>query len=258
MTSTSFFITLHDLITTGSLKNCNRNQTTDNTGVEFATMSGSESEPLSALTKEERLRIAMRFTDVIRRHEAAAVLQSSSAIPTVDTLKKNDPLKPLRTFLETPGVKQGFMVVTVCLGVFVPVRRILLRVADQQWKLGTIFPDLLVTPIMAVTTAQCSLWAGSVYGSADYLHRLADTAATTHLSSPTVDAICNDPAVDETATGQSRRFDVEHTNSFTNSTLRNSWDPREQTIYALERALKACLERRESKDNFARSMDDEE
>ena len=171
-------------------------------------------------TVGQQLRTAMQLTDVIRRHDAG---------PKSTKEEDNDPLQPLRIFLETPGVKQSFMVATVCLGVFFPLRRVILRVADQQLKLGTIFPDLVVTPTMAVVTAQISLLAGSIYGSTAYLRRLADIPADEH--SPTVDAICNDPVV------TAALYNTHSSN--------NTWDPREQTIHAMQGALIACRVRRE-------------
>lgn len=221
---------------------------------------------MPAMTREKHLQTAMQVTDVIRRHEAATSA-AAAASPSTDSMKNDDPLQPLRNFLDTPGVMQGCMVATVCLGVFVPARRLLLRIADQQWKLGTIFPDLVLTPTMAVATAQCSLWAGSVYGSAAYLQRLAEIAAnTTTTQSLTVDAICND-AITGTATAtilESRRLDDEgEANFYDNASYSESktssdvsWDPREQTINALQRALKACRERREYQERYRR--DDEE
>jgi hypothetical protein len=178
----------------------------------------------------------MELTDVIRRHEAPKPVE-------------DDPLQPLRNFFETPGVMQGCMAAAVCLGIFVPARKSLLRVADQQMKLGVILPDLIVTPTMALFTAQCSLFAGSVYGSAAYLQRLAEMSA--EQKSPTVDAICNDPVV-VTALGNPMDswFDAVDNNG-----SNSSWDPREQAVSALQCALKACRERREYQEREAAASD---
>lgn len=180
-------------------------------------------------TPEQQLKTAMQLADVICRHEAATR-------PT-DVQSDNFALSWLRNSLEAPGVVHGCGVAAVCLCVLLPARRHFLRIADQQLKLGATFPDLIATAAVAVTTAQCSLWAGSVYGSAAYLERLADIPSTT--ASQTVDAICNDAAV--TAVLESR---------LDTSTIRHAdedgsgWDPRVKTVAALQRALKACRERR--------------
>lgn len=90
---------------------------------------------------------------------------------------------------------------------------------------------------MTVVTAQCCLWAGSVYGSAAYLQRLAEIPVTT--PSPTVDAICSDPvtvaAIDDP---------LGFSKDVNNNTKINIWDPREQAVIALQQALNTCRERR--------------
>jgi hypothetical protein len=194
--------------------------------------SGSDTPPdaqpaTTTFTREQQLRTAMKLTDVIRRQEA--LLQ-----PTLDG--DNDPLQSLRNFLETPGVKQGCMAATVCVGVLLPTRRFLLRVANQRLNLGTILPDLILTPALTVATAQFSLWAGSVYGSAAYLLRIAEIPVTT--PSPTVDAICSDPV-----TLAAFENPLWFSQGVISNTKNNSWDPREHAVLALQQALCTCRER---------------
>jgi hypothetical protein len=189
---------------------------------------------------------AMQIADVIRRHEIEAQLhqkaEEAKNSPVNPHQEPFDPLQPLRSILETPGVQQACFATVLGVALALPTRRFIMRVADRNWKLGTIFPDLIVTPTLAITVAQCALWTGSVYGSAAYLHRLADIASATGTSqSATLDSICNDPTVVSAAHWEKEPFlNVVRTESEV-----GSWDPRYATLLGLERALKACRERRE-------------
>jgi hypothetical protein len=196
--------------------------------------------------KDDGLWHAMQIADVIRRHEIEAQLhrtaKEAKKPPVTPRQEPFDPLQPLRSILETPGVQQACFATILGVAVALPTRRFIMRVADRNWNLGTIFPDLVVTPTLAITVAQCALWTGSVYGSAAYLHRLADIASATGTSqSATLDSICNDPTLVSAAHWEREQFvNVVHTESDG-----SSWDPRYATLLGLERALKACRERRE-------------
>jgi hypothetical protein len=213
-------------------------------------MAGAENSATSPTEKqyqkEDGLWNAMQIADVIRRHEIDAQLhrnaEEAKNSPITPQQEPFDPLQPLRSILETPGVQQACFATALGIAVALPTRRYIMRVADRNWKLGTIFPDLVVTPMLAITVAQCALWTGSVYGSAAYLHRLADIANATGTSqSATLDSICNDPIVLSTAHWEKEPFaNVVHTKSDV-----RSWDPRYATLRGLERTLKACRERRE-------------
>jgi hypothetical protein len=192
-----------------------------------------------------KLWTAIQIADVIRRHEVAHQAPQQPAAAAAS--QKDDPLHPLRTFLETPGVQQATVALVACLTFAIPTRRFVLHRADRYWKLGTIFPDLIVTPTLAIATAQCTLYVGSVYGSMTYLNRLAQVASTNSTRSPpssTLNAICNDPVViaatNENAGNESFQSNITHSSSF------NDWDPRYQAVLALEKALQACRETRQS------------
>lgn len=225
-------------------------------------MTNDQGQPLppDSSVRSDRLLTAVRLADVIRRVEGELIRATSSTTPSSSTSAAPsttaDPLKPLRTCLETPGVKEGVSTAALCLVILIPGRQWLLRTADRHWQLGTIFPDLIVTPTCAVIVAQCSLWSTSVFGSATYLNRLADIASPpptnnqsleqkqqqhplAHLlpHSPTVDSICNDPVMVEAMKSRPNKAAC-HDNS--SSSSMNNFDPREQTLLALDRALTAC------------------
>ena len=193
--------------------------------------SPADSSPGSALYNQ--LRISMALADLIRKQE-----------PQRDTPTEQN---RIRTFLLTPGVQQGFLTAVALTAVFVPVRRLFLRVAKNELNLGTIFPDLVVTPVMAMLTAQTALFVGSCYGSKAYLERLVTAAASTTSGGDTsnssmADAVCDAPV---TVAAMKLNYPKLWDGDYSSSSSSNSWDPRVQTVVSLQRALQRCRERRE-------------
>lgn len=180
---------------------------------------------------QDSLRAAMQLADVIRKHEQQNRETTTTKQGTTANDATDHPLQDVRDFLETPGVKEGCIAAGLCLGAFFPMRKVLLRIADQRLNLGTVFPDLIVTPPLVIMSFQIPLFAGTLYGSQRYMERLAAIPADS--PSPTADAICNDPIVISTMESQQNLV-----------TDDSAWDPRQQTVHVMQNALKNCQERR--------------
>jgi len=176
----------------------------------------------------QQVALAMDLTDVIRKHNA----------PVTNDEKNNG---FLRTFLMTPGVQQGFFTLFLCTAVAVPTRRFVLSVSKRQLNLGTVFPDLMITPALAMLTAQFALFTGSCYGCAAYLDRLANIAPT--APSPIADSVCNDPKFTQAATVNSNHGDAPPLLQLPDEDS-SSWDPRVSAVESMRRALQSCRERR--------------
>jgi len=169
---------------------------------------------LDALTQQ--VGMAMNLTDVIRKYEP-----------------ERDPEEGrVRQFLTTPGVQQGFVMLVLCTAVCIPTRRFVLHVSNKHLRLGTVFPDLMISPVLAMVTAQLSLFTGSCYGSAAYLDRLANIPVDS--PSTTADAVCHDDKFLQALSADSVAHVVVET---------KSWDPRQGTVQSLQRALQSCRER---------------
>jgi hypothetical protein len=187
---------------------------------------------------EDPLQLAMQFADVIRRHEKIS-------LDTKNQNKHDDRscggggaagqpqfLTRLYDFLDTPGVKEGCMSFALCCGVSIPTRRLLIRVADSVFKLGNIFPDLVVTPPLVIACVQIPFYMGSLYGSKSYLDRFRNNK---NMDRNVTNAICRDSW---TMSMLYDRYYLE-THSFDNLDP-DSWDTRQQTILALHAALLKC------------------
>lgn len=179
----------------------------------------------SASPLNQQVALAMDLADVIRKHNASTANE-----------EKKDGF--LRNFLMTPGVQQGFFTLCVCTAVAVPTRRFVLSVSKRQLNLGTVFPDLMISPALAMLTAQCALFTGSCCGCAAYLDRLANISPT--APSPIADAVCSDRKFTHAAMNSNQHAPPlllldEHN---------NSWDPRVSAVESLRRALQSCRERR--------------
>jgi hypothetical protein len=195
-----------------------------------------EPEVHSTVSPTELLHTAILIADTVRRYEQQSLAESAT-IPTT--------WFRLQTFFEVPGVSQGCAAACCGLALMIPVRRSLLRVCDKHWNLGTAFPDLVITPMLAIYLAQCSLWIGSLYGSSYYLNKLASIPTT--KSSQTADTICNDPSVIN-ASRLLSASSVPHALSNNPSIMRhylNEWDPQRNVSSALHDAVRSCQERRE-------------
>jgi hypothetical protein len=199
------------------------------------------------------LQTAMKLADVIRRKETEAAISTdvSAAGSSSSGSGSNDPLQPVQTFLQTPGVQQGIFTVVGCVLISIPTRRLVLHVSDKHLGLGRSFPDLVISPALAMLTGQSALYVGSLYGAKQYLQRLADFDHDGRyrdhrdgvVHSPILDSICGDAV---TVDALQIRDSPDYAYSW-NATAKldsaESWDPRVQTVQALQRALETCSKR---------------
>ena len=182
----------------------------------------------------------MNLTDVIRRHEGSS---SSGKKPTGVEDEENY----IRKWLTTPGVRQGCFTLVFCTAMAIPTRRWVLQKSRRQF--GTIFPDLVMTPILTLLIAQGTLLAGAFYGSAAYLDRLAQIPIT--APSSVADAVCHDTTFIEASSMESSRTSGSRSSSTTS--VSNTWDPRKSAVEAMERALQSCRDRRDFQQQEAAS-----
>jgi hypothetical protein len=165
--------------------NCSgKEQLSDNVNDDSFVLSLSTAMKVSDIIRQNVLSHQQQYQETVRRQQQQQQQQQFSLNENVsDTTKTNS-----RTYQYIPGMWQGGVAMIVCGGIMlVPVRTIILRFG-QRIGLGTIFPDLVVTPAMAVTTVQIGLYTGSIYGSIEHLQQLVSIPMT--ASSPTRDAIC--------------------------------------------------------------------
>lgn len=210
----------------------------------------SSSEQYSAPWPEaELLPRAMQIADTIRRYEKDQAFEATNATPKVLQPANNsssDLLASMRKLLEVPGVLPGCIAAGFGIVFMIPARRTLIRVCDKYWNLGTTFPDLIVTPMLTIYVAQCSLWIGSLYGSSFYLNKLASFPV--EAPSPTVDTICNDPNIINAVLKlppPPRNPSLENQNYGTSLTSSfGEWDPREKLLSNLHDAVQFCQQRR--------------
>ena len=170
----------------------------------------------------EQLLLAMNLTDVIRRHEGS----SSSGKKPPGEEEENY----IRKWLTTPGVRQGCFTLVFCTALAIPTRRWVLQKSRRQF--GTIFPDLVMTPILTLLIAQGTLLAGA---------QLAQIPIT--APSSVADAVCHDTTFIEASSMESSRTSGSRSSSTTS--VSNTWDPRKSAVEAMERALQSCRERRD-------------
>ena len=198
----------------------------------------------------QQLLLAMSLTDVIRRHEddgaGGAVSSSNSSSSSTKQPEAEDSY--LQKLLTTPGVRQGCFTLIFGTAVAIPTRRWILQ--KTRRSLGTIFPDLVTTPILTLLTAQCTLLVGAFYGSAVYLDRLAQIPVT--APSRVADVVCHDIQFVEASRNS---LNLE---SSTSSNSNSSWDPRTSTVEAMKRAVQSCRERRDIQRQQAGKNSEEE
>jgi hypothetical protein len=206
--------------------------------------------------KEDPLQLAMQFADVIRRHENRRRNETITLYATARSDNKNQNhhgdtgsgaagqpqlLTRLYDFLDTPGVKEGFISFALCCGVSIPTRRLVIRGADSVFKLGNIFPDLVITPPLVIACVQIPFYMGSLYGSKLYLDRFCNNK---NMDMVLANSICRDSWIMSVL--YDRHFLETH--SLDNSDP-DSWDPRQQTMQALHAALFKCRELHRELDN---------
>jgi hypothetical protein len=212
--------------------------------------------------QSDQLRIAMDIVDTIRRYEKLSIEQGKSNI--VDNTNNN--IQGLRNWMNTPGVQIGCMTAGCGIFTMIPIRRNILYVMNQHFKLDTSFTDLIVTPIMTVLIAQCSVYVGTLYGSLHYLNKLSSESITTSnsyngsssiklssLSSSTITDICNDPILINASKALSLNTgtdDFQHSysplssSSSSSSSFLEQYDLRNNVTIALYNAIRSCDERR--------------
>lgn len=214
---------------------------------------------LSPWSEAEQLHAAIQITDTIRRYEKEQMSESSDSKPKSPAASESsfDPLAPLRNFLEVPGVIPGCLAAGFGIAAMIPARRSLLRVCDKYWNLGTTFPDLIVTPMLTIYVAQCSLWYGSLYGSSFYLNKLASFPVDSR--SNTVDTVCEDPIImnaalrlpSKTPSSPDQRARTSLTASF------GQWDPQQKLLSNFQDAVRSCQRRRDNLKNREKLADED-
>mmetsp|Transcript_38631 Transcript_38631/g.93609 ORF Transcript_38631/g.93609 Transcript_38631/m.93609 type:complete len:224 (-) Transcript_38631:24-695(-) len=98
--------------------------------------------------------------------------------------------------------------------------------------------DLVITPVLAVASAQVGLAAASLVGSKVYLEEVANVPPTTN--SPMTDLICSDLLLIPKEKGIAM---MKESSSSSSSDSSSSWDPRVQTLFSLSRAMDTCQRR---------------
>jgi hypothetical protein len=201
-------------------------------------------------SEAEQFPVAMQIADKIRQYDKEQLIESADSMPKDPVTGDSsvvDPLAPMRKLLEVPGVVPGCIATVFGIALMIPARRTLLRVCDKYWNLGTAFPDLIVTPMLTIYVAQCSLWVGSLFGSSFYLNKLASFPV--EAPSHTVDTICNDPTIINAflrlPPPSKVPFSQEQTPGMSLSSSFRQWDPREKLLSNLQDAVRSCQRRRE-------------
>jgi hypothetical protein len=200
-------------------------------------------------SEAEQLPAAMQIADTIRRYEMEQMAESTDPklIAPPASGASFDPSASLRKLFDVPGVIPGCIAAGFGIVFMIPARRSLLRVCDKYWNLGTAFPDLIVTPMLTIYVAQCSMWVGSLYGSSFYLNKLASFPV--EAPSHAVDTICHDPTIIDAALRfpmtPKAPFLIDQSPRTSLSTSFRDWDPREKLLSNLQDAVRSCQRRRE-------------
>jgi hypothetical protein len=122
-----------------------------------------------------------------------------------------------------------------------PLRSFVLKRAAVQPQQGVAtfanFVDLLVTPSMAVISAQVGLVAGTLYGSGVYLDRVVEMEQDKNNT----EAVCQ--AMLSAVLAQGHNTTLQSTSTDEPPQLYASWDPRQQTIQRLYRAIGHCQDK---------------
>jgi hypothetical protein len=157
---------------------------------------------------------------------------------TVNDDTENDPLRPMRTFFNAPGVAPGLATGALCIGLLLPVRQQILRLGRRR-MLGDL-PDLIVTPIMVLVACQAGLRVASLTGARAYLERvpLMDHDALTKLCATPVMQRLHTKATDN------ERDDVVDESHPQSQTPTSMWNPEFHALQALRKAIAACKEKR--------------
>jgi hypothetical protein len=175
---------------------------------------------------------AMQVADVIRKHMEARSLETTPSSSSTESSSFRFPVPP--------GVVEGIAVAVATGCLLLPVRRLALTSAGKRLL---VFTDLVVTPVQCTVAASAGLYATSLYGSREYLRQLARVPPT--APSETAWAICQE-VLSRTSQPQDEDDATELTNldaSIPDGAA--SWDPRVQTLQALQKALVSCEQRQQ-------------
>jgi hypothetical protein len=162
-------------------------------------------------------------------------MKAADSIRTI-FLKRKDPNET--EALLPPGSLEGsFAFITTGL-LFTPLRSTILKMTGPRGSFQS-FVDLIVTPFMAVASAQVGLVVGSLYGSSYYLERVATVSVNeTKATSFQVGQDTNNTIADELC--QELLSITSSPSSSSQEVTFGSWDPRTKTMESLFRALENC------------------
>ena len=198
---------------------------------------------------------AMRAADGVRQvcnekhiEEEPTTSKSKETSSWDSNITENEDRKyfPDRQF--PPGAVEGVATFVLSgLVVFAPFRSAILRSRAVAGPMPTSpntgfknLVDLIITPVLAVASAQVGLAAASLVGSKVYLEEVANVSPT--AKSPMADLICSDLLLIPKEKGITMMKDSSSLSSLSSSSS-SSWDPRVQTLFSLSRAINTCQQR---------------
>lgn len=174
-------------------------------------VSPSTTLPSTATSQHERLQHAIQWADKIRQLK---IDQGN----TTATSNESSIFSP-----QWYGAPEGLLAATVALAVMLPIRSGILRLLQSQQLHH--FPDLILTPLCAMGVAQVGLWVGCLTGARQHLDRVV---YTTTRGSTELQAMCSH------APSLQRGSAV--------TTTQSLWNPQEDALQSLDRALRYCQE----------------
>lgn len=162
-------------------------------------------------------------------------MKAADSIRTI-FLKRKDP-NETETLLPPGSLEGSFAFMTAGL-LFTPLRSTILKMTGPPGSFRS-FVDLVVTPFMAVASAQVGLVVGSLYGSSYYLERVATVSVNeTKATSVQVGQDTNNTIADELC--QELLSITSSPSSSSQEVTFGSWDPRTKAMESLFRALENC------------------
>ena len=149
--------------------------------------------------------------------------QLQMAMKVADAIRRNSPPSSNDDRLQIPpGLVEGTAAFLFTGALLLPVRKVVIKAAGERLYL---LADLICTSGHLMASANAALYAGSLYGSRAYLQQLAQVPPT--APSETASHICK----------QIHEFQMDAPKTEIQS---ETWDPRQQTIQALQQALEHC------------------
>ena len=137
-----------------------------------------------------------------------------------------------------PGTLHGLSTCAITAIALLPMRKVILKHAGRQpgGKPFQSFVDLVISVGHALAATQVGLFVGSLYGAKAYLETLQSEPPSSKCA--VTDRICE--------TMWSNVLPPQFTNNNTvESFSQQSWDPRHQTMSALQQAIESCRRRKE-------------